>query len=762
MTRIKTPLSGITTTSTYEEGSCFSLVNLRPMNGSLHPVAPRKKMQELSQKYDIVFVHQNRGEYENWIGVSDYIGDYSAVYWKIKEETPEQIAYIDGKINSIEQIGNTLSVITDDNIYYLLFQNGKYIFLGELPQLPVIDFKTSDTMSKAKHYFANEYGKGTVKPDNFIDATKGLVNKAIDMLVNGGSDNEGNPIGGYGLQLFDAHFVRYAFRLYDGTLTKHSPPILVMPIRPIVGKEEEGNADSIKTISYDFDDTLRTESYVEVFGYRIAMMYNFEQLGRDNYERWTDIIKSVDIYMSQPLGLSSIENIREDMPTTDSPRALVYNLIKGMPPEALKNVENTSTFYLVRSVELGAKINPLGDYDMLPSTESDISKMENLVFQERMSDDQFSHHKQGAGVSYAYNNRLHLANIKTTFFRGFNPKYFVWHNTVEKFPIKNEETGETEWVDNTQGNYNGFFYKDAPDTVYPTLMFEFDIAVGSTLERVYSGYSGVYNGNEYRVFLSAFISYPDPRAQRVTLYGIDHDGKWYKLFTSPMQKHNLLNIAFCVNEGLIPIISPTKPPIVSNPPTTGKIISLTENKIKVSELNNPIVFPVENTYQAGNGTVLAMATNAIRISEGQFGQFPLYIFTTQGIYSLNVGSGEVVYSNISAPTSYEIPTTKIVASTPFGVVFTSARGVCIIRGQEVELLTQPLHEKPKELNVEFLPPMQDKIHNYSKPLNEYLREIDSIIYDPYENELIICDKESKFNYVLNLENPVQIAPFCQV
>lgn len=751
MSRIKTPITGITTTSSYEEGSCYSLVNLRPKNGALYPVAPRKVMQELSQKYDIVFVHQNKGEYENWIGI---INDknYPRIYWKILSDSPkiiEDYSEIREKINSIEQIGNTLSLITDSNIYYLLFQNGNYTFLGELPQLPVIDFKTSDQMSHAKHYFSDEYGKNTIKPENFLDATKGLVNKAIDILVNGRADKDGKVIGGFGLHLFDAHFVRYAFRLYDGSLTKHSPPILIMPIRPIVGKEAEGNSDSIKTISYDFDSTLRTESYVEVFGYRIAMMYDFIQ--DETFARWKDIIKSIDIFLSQPLGLSSIENIREDMPTTDTPRSLVYNLIKGMPPEALKNVENTSTFYLVRSIELGVKIDPFGDYDFLPSSESDISKMENLIFQEVMSDDQFSHHKIGAEVSYAYNNRLHLANIKTTFFRGFNPKYFFWHNSHTRFPIKNEAGETIGWEDNTQGNYNGYLYKDAPGTIYQTLMFELDIAVGSTLEKVYSGYSGIYNGNIYEVFLSAFLSYPDPRAQRITLYGIDYRNNWFKLFTAPMQKHNLLNLSFYINEGLKPIVSEYEPKLAESKTEIYNPISLIENKIKVSQLNNPIVFPVANTYLAGNGTVLALATNAIRISEGQFGQYPLYVFTTQGIYSLNVGSGEVVYSNISAPTSYEIPTTKIVASTPFGVVFTSARGICIIQGQEVQLLTLRLQEAPRDLKIEFMGPMEDTIHKFdSKTFADYLRQLDNLVYDPYENELIICDKESKFNYVLNL------------
>lgn len=261
--RIQVPINGITTTSAYEEGSTFSLVNLRPKNGALHPVSPRKVVQELSQKYDIVFVHQNN-DYKNWLGITTD-GSYSSVYWDVRDEQPQNISsYIPGKINSVQQIGNTISLITEDNIYYLFYQNGRYIYLGEMPQVSVISLKTY-SQAHAKYYFVNEYSAGTVTPDNFIDSTKGLVNKAMDALVNGWTDKDGVWHDGFGLMLFDACFIRYAYRLYDGTLTKHSPPILIMPMRHIVGKEEEGNLDSIKTISYDFDSALRNESCVDVY-----------------------------------------------------------------------------------------------------------------------------------------------------------------------------------------------------------------------------------------------------------------------------------------------------------------------------------------------------------------------------------------------------------------------------------------------------------------------------------------------------------------
>ena len=125
MTRIQTPITGITTTSTYEEGSSFSLVNLRPKNGALHPVAPRKVMQQLSQKYDIVFVHQNN-DYKNWIGVINE-ESYSSIFWDILNEEPKSIqSYVIGNIHSIEQIGNTVSLVTDSNIFYLFYNNGNY------------------------------------------------------------------------------------------------------------------------------------------------------------------------------------------------------------------------------------------------------------------------------------------------------------------------------------------------------------------------------------------------------------------------------------------------------------------------------------------------------------------------------------------------------------------------------------------------------------------------------------------------------------
>ena len=88
------------------------------------------------------------------------------------------------------------------------------------------------------------------------------------------------------------------------------------------------------------------------------------------------------------------------------------------------------------------------------------------------------------------------------------------------------------------------------------------------------------------------------------------------------------------------------------------------NGLKVSQVNNPFTFQDENTYLIGTGTIRNLSSNAMRISEGQFGQFPLYILTTENIYALNVGQ-EVLYTTQS-PVSNESPTSDVICQTPLG------------------------------------------------------------------------------------------------
>jgi hypothetical protein len=269
------------------------------------------------------------------------------------------------------------------------------------------------------------------------------------------------------------------------------------------------------------------------------------------------------------------------------------------------------------------------------------------------------------------------------------------------------------------------------------------------IEKVYSFYEIVALYSQ--LFTGAFLSYPDPRAKRITIYEITTGDIWTKVFTALLEPHSLLNLAYYLNEGLLPVKKNMSQQV--DKPDTSKVIAISEpNKIKVSELNNPLSFPNINAYQAGNGSILALATIAMNVSDRNFGQYPLYVFTTQGIWTLNVGGGEVVYSTQTAPTYTEAPTSHIVGETPYGVAFATQRGLMLINGQQVQLISPQIEQVPKRLNIEMNSHCDGVVFTPEyKKFSELLNNLSDLIYNPYENELIINVKDSEHNYIFNFD-----------
>ncbi len=143
--RIKIPFTGMTSEPTYKDGACRTLVNLRPKNGVHKPVAPRKVLHTFTDDYDIVFIHKGN-DYERWLGAKGHI-----VYSDIKG-APVVLATLPENVNGIEQVGNTLSFITDSNIYYALHKDNRYTYLGELPEIPKVEFLSDQKMQLVKKF----------------------------------------------------------------------------------------------------------------------------------------------------------------------------------------------------------------------------------------------------------------------------------------------------------------------------------------------------------------------------------------------------------------------------------------------------------------------------------------------------------------------------------------------------------------------------------------------------------------------------------
>jgi hypothetical protein len=180
------------------------------------------------------------------------------------------------------------------------------------------------------------------------------------------------------------------------------------------------------------------------------------------------------------------------------------------------------------------------------------------------------------------------------------------------------------------------------------------------------------------------------------------------------------------------------------------------NRIQLTGLNNPFVYPAGNSYRVGNhhNTVVATASMGESISQGQFGQFPLYAFSTQGIWTLEVGSGEVVYGSIHPLNSDVLmvnvydPKVRMLCNIGMGIVYATSKGLFVITGNQVQEISTAIegrndnpvltkNEYDGYISTDCFVILKDYLSNI--PFIEYLD--DAIIgYDRKNKEIIISSR----------------------
>ena len=215
----------------------------------------------------------------------------------INSALPYHLASVGEQINSVQQIGNTLSFITDRNIYYALWIEQTYKYLGELPQLSNVKFSTEAMVTKGKFY-NSEYDGALAYPNTddervvFTEKTIGLVKLLLE--------EEGSKE-----YFHDAFLIRYAYRLYDGSILRPSSPILVMP--------QNHYSEWGKAFLTRIADSYGNDAKINLKMFKLIAEYSFPA----DMQMWKDIIKSVDFFTSKYIGLAnpdSISNFFHDLP----------------------------------------------------------------------------------------------------------------------------------------------------------------------------------------------------------------------------------------------------------------------------------------------------------------------------------------------------------------------------------------------------------------------------------------------------------------
>lgn len=185
-----------------------------------------------------------------------------------------------------------------------------------------------------------------------------------------------------------------------------------------------------------------------------------------------------------------------------------------------------------------------------------------------------------------------------------------------------------------------------------------------------------------------------------------------------------------------------------------------DNAINVSAPYNPYIFPVNYSYSFG-GEVLDITTMYMPISSTQIGQYPVTVFTSSGIYTMEQGSGSTLFGNVLPIQPMRISGKS--ASTPYGIFFIAANNLYMLIGREATCVSDVLagslekgiRETP-EFQLLCCTQTREDYMKYNLSAKDFEEEVGSasLAYDPLQNELYInIDMESylKYAYVLNLK-----------
>lgn len=724
--------------SDYEcsDGSLTVSINLLPEDGALKPILAPSEVMQLQDGEVVKFIHKT-SSFTHYIVYSEK----SRKIASIDKDTTERIEV--GSLYGVSHfnaVGNTLLVFTSGSFYYYLWKSGKYVKLGDhIPDVEVSFglvghprlFSLSDDSKSTFTIYFDGISEGALY-NEFTENNKTRITEQIMAKVNKFVAQETVNKGRFCFPFF----VRYALRLYDGSLVYHSAPILMNPstkAAPIVlWNRAKGKS------SY-------TEAVCDIMLMAASLDYEVVR-NDDSYDLndWSDIIKSIDVFISKPIytydqegkisSMSDADNYNtkfigrlyaDNKDTVTSTKAedkilgqfsskeflnyyceweyyeiyaMYYSSDRSYPsttfhmPEftegkVSESIKNTSTFYKLCSLEIEDAIADNKRKDIIVDDEY----LQSLVTREVMTDDYLTHDQLHADYSFVYNSRLNLSGLKRKPFTGYlaqsmfaycNGRY-KWQYNGSTLNISMAAFSTDDYSIRVYIKENGQEYAVASDKRFYGMgmqlfcSYEMESTSGSTQTTKKSKHSW-----------GCYVFYPNPNAYKMVIYNFSA-----ACYAIDLKQHEFLNGAFAVLDyELVREKNFTSLPSVYPSQEDNNFPIEIANKIYTSEVNNPFYFPVLGINTVGTGEIKGICSAAKALSEGQFGQFPLYAFTSEGVWALEVSS--------TGTYSAKQPITRDVCINPDGitqldsaVLFPTDRGIMLISGSQTQCISEAINSE---------------------------------------------------------------------
>lgn len=734
--------------------------NLVSQNGAMRPLVLPDAAFTMEEGERLAFVHSGAG-YKNFL----YVAEGSLRAFQLDEsggraDLSLELPLNNEAIRQLQSVGNTLVVYTDGGATYLLFKEGQYKVLGdELPEV----FLQFGLTGRTRLFSYSDDSKSTFDvtfddidydklEEPWSEENQVKITEQVMAKVNKFMREQVTEKGRFCFPFF----ARCALRLYDGTLAKHSAPVLMLPsttTAPVVMwtdiKADWDLGEIPKYNSAKMDIML----VAATLNYRILPTAGATALKDD----WGDIVKGIDLFISPPIytydtggmctsfqdtdnfstcfigRLADFEDFRtqdsgdrlEDEPylplagwtdngdgTYDYPfkgkflewpyshlyglmyakdrkyPALTVHLPEKAADQRREDILDQSLFYYVDSIRTEHV-----DWGVTHDVEIGESYLENLTLKERMTDDWQTHDRLLPSYSYVYNQRLNIANVRRELFDGFPAlAMFCRKDGIHEY-VYTEATREldinTDYLTASTTDIDIYTYlnEDNRDIV---LKATFEAGLYAPLLARFVSIDMVEGPTDVpepkvvkrTISWPPFLYYPNPNAYKMVLVDVAHGNK----LEVPLKEHDGLNGSYAlldfdrVAESMDGVAVPT--------PSADKVVDM-PNKIYTSEVGNPFFFPLEGVNTVGVGEIVGISSTTRALSQGQFGQFPLLVFATDGIWAMEV-SDTGLYS-AKQPVSRDVCSNPpSITQTDGAVIFVTEKGVMVVDGSRVDLLSAEL------------------------------------------------------------------------
>lgn len=732
-----------------DDGGCADSLNayisdseIAPINAAV-PCNDEFGLKQDGTSYEPVYVHKTN-EYEHFIVHNRTHGELAYV----SNDVYTPILQTRDDINKITHVGNTLVIATSSQVVFFLFRDGKYMMINLneeiLPKLSFVNVNQPNGGKDGVTYDVWSYDQyesdwnvmPNGNPTRNYEVTDEQQKDALSKLwqtYRAMIDNN-KALGCFS----EPVMLRYAVRMFDGSYLWTSPPIMVgssltKDIDPTIPFGNFGNVSTpVNAFIANKHDTRSSQTYIQLATpYKIGV--NFYRT--DYINSLKDIISSIDVFMSAPIdfypdGETKVKGEYDKTVSDDyynSCYRLTFDPVNSEDPKKIEDaVLSASTFFLAKRYML--EDIPEG-MDIL----SDDFLGENLFTKERFDDSKIATFIANAQSVGSYNSRLIAVGYDEIISRGIgvlNGQHANAFESVAEDVLTNVTyafayhiSGKNLIIRDMDAKSGGSAYRMAPD-------------VGK----------GSMDRNEIVDTLStpyAWISHPDPECTKVSIR-MYNEGVLVSGYELEMKPHPFLSCSYAFlgignriykadMEGKGDIDNYTDKPIAKN-----------RNKVAISTSANPFAFALTGRLTFGSD-VRALAIASEPMSVGQFGQFPIYFFADDGIYTTeitpdgNFGSRPTFVSGDVCSSPSKIVPTKDT------VFFMSRRGLIGISGRQTICVSEHMNGHAYNIPEEILPlieladfeGMADKDVPVESFGNYMHRSGTKIAYD-YEGERLIC------------------------